>query len=60
MVSDQFKALLCGHYIFSSEEFFGIKKRVNSKIKKSLDIDDYLKQHIKISIKRYLSNFNLI
>ena len=60
MVNDQFKTLLCGHYIFSSEEFFEIKKRVNSKIKKSLDIDDYLKQHIKISIKRYLSNFNLI
>ena len=52
------KAIVAGHYVFSTSEFFEIKNRITQKL--NLDLDDYLKNSIKQGIKRYMKLFNLI
>ncbi len=55
------KAILSGHYIFSSEQFIEIKKDASNLLRKrGVDLDDFLKLSIEKSISRYLSNFRLI
>ena len=55
------KAIMSGHYIFSSDEFIDLKKEFmkNCKLNES-HINNLLKKSIKNSIKRYLTNFKLI
>ena len=60
-ISDLEKTLICGHYMFSNEDFIRIKKEmVNFFNKKKISIDDLLKKEIKKSILRYMTGFRLI
>jgi len=54
------KAIIAGHYVFSSPEFLELKNLINTKLKKIENIDDYLKNEVKKAIMRYLISFNLI
>ena len=55
------KAIIAGHYIFSSKSF---KKLIKNFLKKNKlsqkKLNLYLKKNIKNSILRYVKNFNLI
>jgi hypothetical protein len=53
------KAVIAGHYVFAKEEFKSIKQEAQSKIKDK-NIDEFLKEQIKISIMRYLRAFRLL
>jgi hypothetical protein len=57
--TDYEKSIIAGHYVFSNPEILDIKNNAQSIIKEII-IDDYLKDEIKKSIRRYLTNFNLI
>ena len=54
------KAIISGHYVFSSSEFIDLKKNILEKIPNPHDFDIYLKSEIKKSILRYLKYLNLI
>ncbi len=58
--SDLEKAILAGHYIFSSMGFIDLKNQINFKLGSNFNLDKYLKENIKKTISRYLTNFNLI
>ena len=59
--TDREKAILAGHYIFSTDEFQEIKLNASEKLeKKGINLNNFLKGHIKKSICRYLKNFRLI
>ena len=54
------KAIIAGHYVFSSVEFLKLKTEVIKKIKKkNFDLDFYLKNSVKKSIDLYIQCFNL-
>lgn len=54
------KAVICGHYIFSTPEFNEIKIEAASIIKKKgISLDVFLKEDVKKSILRYVYNFKL-
>ena len=50
------RAIIAGHYIFSSNEFIELKAKANAKIN---NLDGYLKNKVKESIFRYMNAFNL-
>jgi hypothetical protein len=54
------KAIISGHYVFSSDEFVSIKNSILEKIDDKNEFDNYLKMEIKKSILRYLKNLNII
>lgn len=54
------KAIISGHYIFSSTEFLELKKKILENMPNPDVFDDYLKNEIKKSILRYLKNLNLV
>ena len=54
--SDLDRAIIAGHYTFSSHEFIELKKRACDRI---VDLDSFLKNQVKKSISRYLYAFNL-
>ena len=55
------KAEIAGHYIFSNKKTLELKKRFLKKNNLSENLlDKFLKNNIKTSIKRYLTNFDLI
>ena len=55
------KAVIGGHYQFSTPEFADLKSRVESKLqKKSIDLDAYLQEAVRMSIMRYLYGFRLL
>lgn len=59
--TDKEKALIAGHYIFASEEFIEMKTKASKTLmSRDIDIDEYLKENVKLSICRYLSNFKLV
>lgn len=59
--SDREKAIIAGHYIFSTEEFLELKEKANKELsKKNIEIDEVVKGAIKNAINRYLKNFRLI
>jgi tagatose-1,6-bisphosphate aldolase non-catalytic subunit AgaZ/GatZ len=51
------KAIIAGHYIFSSNEFIDLKAKAGTKIN---NLDVFLKNKVKDSIFRYMKAFNLI
>jgi hypothetical protein len=53
---DTKKAIIAGHYIFSSEEFISLKVEASKRIN---NLDQFLKNNVKESIYRYLKAFNL-
>tara|TARA_B110000495_G_scaffold187744_1_gene187407 strand:- start:16215 stop:17363 length:1149 start_codon:yes stop_codon:yes gene_type:complete len=54
------KAIISGHYIFSSKEFLELKNRILEKESKINDFDNFLKIEIRNSIIRYLKCLNII
>jgi tagatose-1,6-bisphosphate aldolase non-catalytic subunit AgaZ/GatZ len=56
------KAIISGHYVFSDPRFKRLKEITKCELSEKYDInlDNELKIHIKISILRYLINFNMI
>jgi len=54
--SDIDRAIIAGHYVFSTEEFVELKEQAKIKIN---NLDDHLKNKVKISIFRYMNAFNL-
>jgi hypothetical protein len=54
------KAIISGHYIFSTPDFIELKKEASLNLqKKGIDLDAHLCQRIKKSIFRYMYNFRL-
>lgn len=59
--SDRDRAVIAGHYVFSSPECKEIKSQAASVLQgKGIDLEQYLKQQVKQSITRYLRNFRLV
>ena len=56
LATDKDRAIIAGHYVFSSEEFILIKQEASKRIK---NLNNYLKQNVKDSIYRYMRAFNL-
>ncbi len=54
--NDTDRAIIAGHYIFSSNEFIELKEKASSKIN---NLDNFLKSRVKESIYRYMNAFNL-
>tara|TARA_B100000242_G_C43022966_1_gene476159 strand:+ start:139 stop:1293 length:1155 start_codon:yes stop_codon:yes gene_type:complete len=55
------KALISGHYIFSTPKFIEIKNEaIKALAKKGLDLDAILYSEVKKSILRYIKNFKII
>lgn len=53
------RAIIAGHYVFAKPEFQEIKLEAQ-KSTKDIDIDQYLKDRVKLSIMRYLKAFRLL
>ena len=59
--SNHEKAIMAGHYVFSSKECSLIKEEASRKLqKKNIHLDEFLKGRVKESILRYLLNFRLV
>jgi len=59
--SDRERAIISGHYVFSSPECHELKAKASKKLASNgLDLNDHLKQQVKVSILRYLRNFRLV
>ena len=59
--SDNERAIISGHYIFSKPEFIEIKNKIKHDLKKkNINLDFVLKEKVKNSILRYMKNFRLI
>ena len=54
------KAIIAGHYIFSSKEFEVLKNEILEKKEKEESFNNFLKSQIRISIVNYLKNLNII
>ncbi len=55
------KAVIAGHYIFSSEKFKILKGKIEKFLyQKNLNLDNFLQKRIEKSIMRYAKNFNLV
>ena len=55
--SDKDRAIISGHYIFSTDEFLELKNQARFHIK---DLDTQLKNKVKESVFRYMKAFNLV
>lgn len=59
--SDRERALIAGHYIFSTPQCREIKAEAARELAaRNIDLDDYLKSQVKQSILRYLRSFRLV
>lgn len=54
--SDYDRSIIAGHYVFSSSECIDIKSQAKNKID---NLDELLKNEVKLSIERYINAFNL-
>ena len=54
--NDTDRAIIAGHYVFSSNEFIKLKAKA---LKKIDNLEDFLKKKVKESILRYMNAFNL-
>lgn len=54
--SDMDRAIIAGHYVFSSDEFIKLKAEASDRID---NLNDILKNKVKESIYRYMKAFNL-
>jgi tagatose-1,6-bisphosphate aldolase non-catalytic subunit AgaZ/GatZ len=58
---DQQKAVIAGHYVFSTSDFVEIKKELKASINGRLvSVDAFLVEEIKKNIMRYLKSFRLL
>lgn len=59
--SDRDRAIISGHYVFSTPEFCEIKQKANHYLSiKNINVDQALKQQIKKQMMRYVRGFNLV
>ncbi len=59
--TDRERSIIAGHYVFSKDECIALKAEAASELqKKGLNLEEYLKAHVKQSILRYLRNFRLV
>lgn len=59
--SDRDRAVIAGHYVFATPECQEIKATAASVLRrKGIELEEYLKQQVKQSILRYLTNFRLV
>lgn len=59
--SDRDRAIISGHYIFSTPECFELKAKASEKLAlNGINLNEYLKEQVKVSILRYLRNFRLV
>ena len=54
--SDMDRAIIAGHYVFSSDEFIELKVEASDRIN---NLNHILKNKVKESIYRYMKAFNL-
>jgi hypothetical protein len=55
------KAIISGHYVFSSKEFMELKEAAKSRLQEhKIDLEEHLKSRVKESIMRYMKNFRLV
>jgi len=54
------KAIISGHYVFSSPEFKILKNEILEKIDEKENFDKFLKSEIKKSIMKYLKNLKMV
>ena len=57
--TDRDRSIISGHYVFSSKECLDLKVEARSRLP-GFDLDEYLKNQVKLSIMRYLKAFNLV
>ncbi len=57
--SDRARAIIAGHYIFSTEAFQDLMSEARVSIK-NIDLNSYLKEQVKASIMRYMKAFRLV
>ena len=59
--TDRERALISGHYVFSTPECAELKKEAGRTLaSKGIDLDEHLREHVKRHILRYLRNFRLV
>lgn len=54
------KAIISGHYVFSTNEFLELKQKIMSKLSSKLELDLILKESIKEKIKYYLNGLGWV
>lgn len=61
VATDRDRALIAGHYVFSSPEIKILKMEASKELaNRGINLDEQLKQAVKDSILRYLRNFRLV
>jgi len=59
--SDREKSIIAGHYVFATEACAEIVKEAGSKLRPlGVDLNNYLKDQVKLTIQRYLKHFRMI
>tara|TARA_Y100001933_G_C19006561_1_gene566905 strand:- start:385 stop:1551 length:1167 start_codon:yes stop_codon:yes gene_type:complete len=59
--SDRDRALIAGHYVFSTSHFQELKHRAETALnEKNIHLNTFLKEALKSSIYRYMLNFKLV
>ena len=59
--TDRDRSIISGHYVFSKPEMKDLKTEASEKLdRKGINLEQHLKQQIKLSILRYLSNFRMV
>jgi len=60
LASDEARAIIAGHYIFSDERFMSIKQSLQDHCsKKAIEVDSFLRSAVKTAVMRYVSLFRL-
>lgn len=60
-INDYERAVICGHYTFSTNSFIELKKKLINEINiNQSELDNILKEAVKSSIQRYMRCFNLL
>ncbi len=55
------KALIAGHYVFATDAFSDLKNKAEAELVRfNINIDEYLKEKVKLSMLRYLKHFHMI
>lgn len=59
--TDRDRAIIAGHYIFATADCAALKEEAGQALaSKGIELERFLKQHVKQSILRYLRNFRLV
>jgi tagatose-1,6-bisphosphate aldolase non-catalytic subunit AgaZ/GatZ len=59
--TDRDRSIIAGHYVFAKPECAELKSEAAGVLaRKGIDLDEHLKQQVKQSILRYLTNFRLV